>query len=135
LANRQCDHWVAGVWLWSSYDNWIYINLYIQCLSPLKFMSSIPTYDVSCMWYKSVPEMRPKNFFDIWCLFFIKKCHKIYGPPLCHLGQWLNILLAQKKNFGPHFRHCIYMLVIPIKYVIMLVLKSNNSVRSAKNSD
>jgi hypothetical protein len=26
---------------------------------------------------------------DIWCLFFIKKCHKIYGPPLCHLGQWL----------------------------------------------
>jgi hypothetical protein len=19
--------------------------------------------------------------------FFIKKCHKIFGPPLCHLGQ------------------------------------------------
>ena len=24
---------------------------------------------------------------DIWCLFFIKKCHKIFGPPLYHLGQ------------------------------------------------
>jgi hypothetical protein len=30
-----------------------------------------------------------------------KKCHKMYGPPLCHLGQWLNILLAQKKKFDP----------------------------------
>ena len=41
--------------------------------------------------------------------FFIKKCHKIYGPPLCHLGQWL-IFYWPKKEFsgqpkGPHFRY------------------------------
>ena len=26
-------------------------------------------------------------YIDIRCLFFIKKCHKICGPPLCHLCQ------------------------------------------------
>jgi hypothetical protein len=40
-------------------------------------------------------------------------CYNLFD----NLDVRLNILLAQKKNFGPHFRHCIYMLVIPIKYV------------------
>ena len=44
----------------------------------------------------------PENclYFDIWCLFFIKKCHKIYGPPLCHLGQWLIFYWPKKKIWG-----------------------------------
>ena len=31
--------------------------------------------------------------------FFIKKkCHKIFGPPLCHFGPVTNFLLAPKKK-------------------------------------
>ena len=42
--------------------------------------------------------------------FFIKKCHNIFGPPLCHLGQWLIFYWPRKKNLGQpkagsHFRH------------------------------
>ena len=37
-----------------------------------------------------------------------------------HYAIWVSDLIfywPPKKKFGPHFRHCIYMLVIPIKYV------------------
>ena len=42
--------------------------------------------------------------------FFIKKCHNIFGPPLCHLGQWLMFYWPRKKisgqpKAGSHFRH------------------------------
>ena len=45
--------------------------------------------------------------------FHKKKCHKMFGTPLCHLEQWLNFLLAQifflgQPKAGPHFSHCRY---------------------------
>jgi hypothetical protein len=48
------------------------------------------------------------NVIDIWCLFFIKMS-QIFGPPLCHLDQWLifywpkNIFPGQPKA-DPHFK-------------------------------
>ena len=51
-------------------------------------------------------------YWNLMSLFHKKKCHKLFGPPLCHLDQWLNFLLAPKKKFRasqrPHFRHWPY---------------------------
>ena len=43
--------------------------------------------------------------------FFVSLCHKMIGPPLCHLDQWLIFYWPKKKISGqpmasPHFRHC-----------------------------
>ena len=39
--------------------------------------------------------------------FHKKKCHKIYGPPLCHLGQWLIFYWPKKK-----FRASLWLFLI-----------------------
>ena len=36
-------------------------------------------------------------YIDIWCLFFKKKCHKMIGPPFCHLDQWLIFIPASQR--------------------------------------
>jgi hypothetical protein len=49
------------------------------------------------------------KLFIYWYMYLMsffhkKKCHKMFGPPLCHF------LLAPNFFFGPacpHFRHCI----------------------------
>ena len=44
--------------------------------------------------------------------FHKKKCQKMFGPPLCHLDQWLIFYWPKNKIWasqnGPHFRHCIF---------------------------
>ena len=54
------------------------------------------------------------KLFIYWYLmsFFIKEYHKLFGPPLCHLGQWLifywpKIKISGQPKSGPHFKHCI----------------------------
>jgi hypothetical protein len=47
------------------------------------------------------------KLFIYWYMmsfFHKKKCHKMFGPPLCHLDQWL-IFYWPKKNLGwPSFQ-------------------------------
>ena len=55
------------------------------------------------------------KLFIYWYLmsfFHKKKCHKMFGSPLCHLDQWLlifywpKIIFLDQPKAGPHFRHC-----------------------------
>jgi hypothetical protein len=54
--------------------------------------------------------------------FSSKKCHKMFGPPLCHLDQWCNFFTGPNFFFGPSigwpsfealYILCVYAIMAP----------------------
>ena len=39
------------------------------------------------------------KLFIYWYLISLKKCHKMFGPPLCHLDQWRKFFTGPKFFF------------------------------------
>jgi hypothetical protein len=98
-----------------------------RCPVPSTEMSRMFSTEMS--WYRRAPprtlvrlvkelilmlliKINYSELFIYWYLmsFFKKKCHKMIGPPLCHLDQWLIFYWPKKKISGqpkasPHFRH------------------------------